>query len=116
MSSDSRFSAAAAYLPIIGWLYVYVFRRRDALAMFHLRQAVGLVLWLIGVVVAWAVAAWVLAWLPYMGALGMGLFSLVMVAFFFGILAVILGVLNALRRRAVPLPICGRWASRLPIR
>jgi len=116
MSSLSRYSAAAAYLPVIGWLYVFVFQRKNALAMYHLRQSVGLMVFLIVTLVIWAAIAWILAWIPYMGALGIALFTLVMAAYLFGVATAILGVTNALRKRAVPLPVFGRWASRLPIR
>ena len=117
MSSPSRIPAVMAYLiPVLGWLYVLTFQRKNALAMYHLRQAVGLFLFLVGVLLGWAVIAWVVVWIPYMGALSAAFFAVVMAAYFFGIVAWTMGVINALRNRAVPLPGIGQWASRLPIR
>jgi len=117
MSSPSRFPAVVVYLfPVIGWLYVFFFQRKNGLAMYHLRQSVGLFLCLIATVTGWAVIAWVLAWIPYMGALGAALFTIVMAACLFGIVAWILGLKNALSKREVPLPGFGKWANRLPIR
>jgi len=115
MSTNSRFLAALAYIPIIGWLFAYLFQRRNGLAMYHLRQSIGLFLFLVGVLVGWAVIAWVLAWIPLMAVLSAALFTIVMAAYLYGFVAWILGMMNALRNRAVPLPWFGQWASRLPI-
>lgn len=116
MSEPSRIPAVLPYLfPVIGWLYVFIFHRANTLALFHLRQAVGLFLFLVGVIISWAVTAWVLAWIPYVGVLGMALFALVIAAYLFGFVAWVLGLIYALRKRIVPLPGFGRWANRLPI-
>jgi uncharacterized membrane protein len=117
MSRPSRLPAVVAYLiPVIGWLYVFTFQRKNTLAMYHLRQSIGLFLFLVATITGWAVIAWVLAWIPYMGALSAALFTLVMAAYLFGMVAWILGLINALSRRAAPLPGFGPWANRLPIR
>jgi hypothetical protein len=117
MSRPSRFPAAVVYLvPVVGWLYVFSFHRRNTLAMYHLRQVIGLCLFLIAATIGWAVSAWLLAWIPYMGALGMALFAIVIAAYLFGVVAWTLGLINALTKRVVPLPGFGHWASRLPIR
>jgi uncharacterized membrane protein len=116
MTQTSRLPAFLAYLPVIGWIYVAVFQRRNDAAMFHLRQSVGLVLFLVGVFVAWVVVSTMIALIPYMAALGMALFTLVMAALLYGFVACITGMNNALRRRLEPLPLFGKWASRLPIR
>ncbi len=117
MSEPSRFPAVVAYLiPVIGWLYVYFFQRKNALAMYHLRQSIGLCLFLLASLIGWAVIAWVLAWLPYMGTLGAGLFTIVMAAYLFGSVTWILGLINALKKKTTPLPGFGPWAERLPIK
>lgn len=113
MNGGARLGAAVAYVPVIGWLYVYVFRREDELAMYHLWQAVGLVLFLIGSLLGWAVLAWLLAWLPYMGALGIALFTLVIAAYLFGIIGWVIGIINALRGQMAPVPGIGHRAERL---
>jgi uncharacterized membrane protein len=116
MNTSARFPAVVAYIPIIGWLYVFFFQRKNAFAIFHLRQGIGLVLFLIGALVGWAVAAWVLTWIPYMAVIAVSLFSLVILAYLYGLVAWVVGMINAFRNRLVPLPIFGQWANRLPIR
>jgi uncharacterized membrane protein len=110
-----RLPAAIAYVPVVGWLYVFLTQRSNPLAIFHLRQSVGLCLFLIGVLVGWVVVGYVLAWIPLMGALSVALFTVVITAYIYGALAWVMGLINALNNRANPLPIFGRWAARLPI-
>lgn len=111
-NNSSRLSAAFAYVPLIGWAYVLLTQRGNALAIFHLRQSVGLCLFLIGVLLAWVVIAFVFSLLPMLVALGVALFTLVMVAWFYGIIAWVMGVRYALSARSVPLPVFGHWANR----
>jgi uncharacterized membrane protein len=116
MSSPYRFPAVIAYLvPVIGWLYVFFFQRNNSLAIYHLRQSIGLFLFLVAAMVVWAVIAWVLAWVPLLVVLSAGLFTMVIAAYLYGILAWILGMIHALRNESTPLPLFGRWAERLPI-
>ena len=115
MSNASPVSAFIAYIPIIGWLYVYILQRKNAFAVFHLRQSVGLILFLIGTFVVWAVVAYLLALIPYMAVISVALFTIVMAFYMFGIVALIMGMANALKNKATPLPFFGQWANRLPI-
>ena len=115
MSNASPVSAFIAYIPIIGWLYVYFLQRKNAFAVFHLRQSVGLILFLIGIFVVWAVVAYLLALIPYMAVISVALFTIVMAFYMFGIVALIMGMVNALKNKATPLPFFGQWANRLPI-
>ncbi len=117
MNVPSRLAAGFAYLlPIIGWLYVLFFQRQDKFAVYHLRQSIGLVLFLGGVLVGWAVVGWILAWVPFLAIVSVSLFALVIAAYVYGAVAWIVGMNNALRRRVVPLPLFGEFANRLPIR
>lgn len=117
MSTSSRLPAVLAYLiPVFGWLYVLFFQRKNELAIFHLKQSIGLILFLLGVLVSWAVVAWLLAWIPLLGVLSAALFAIVMAAYAFGFVVWILGMVNALNKRLSPLPGFGEWANRLPIR
>ncbi len=116
MSVLSRLPAALAYIPVVGWLYVLLFQRKNTPAMYHLRQSIGLFLFLIATMAGWAVIAWLLAWIPYMAILSVALFTIVIAAYLYGVVAWILGLVNALRNRLAPLPLFGQWASRLPIR
>jgi uncharacterized membrane protein len=117
MSSPSRFPAVLVYLiPIIGWVYVFLFQRKNGLAIFHLKQALGLFLFLIGTLLGWAVIAWIIALIPYMAVLSIALFAIVVAVYLFGVVAWIMGMINALRNQFAPLPGFGEWANRLPIR
>ena len=116
MNMSSRLPAVLAYLlPVLGWLYVFFFQRKNSLALYHLRQAIGLVLFLIITLIAWAVVGWLLAWIPYLSVLSIALFALVVSAYLFGIVAWLFGIYYALCDRESPLPLFGRLASRLPI-
>ena len=117
MNMSSRLPAVLAYLlPVLGWLYVLLFQRRNSLALYHLRQAIGLVVFLVVILMAWGVVGWLLAWVPYLGVLSIALFALVVSAYLYGIVTWLFGIYNALSDRESPLPLFGRWASRLPIR
>ncbi len=115
MNTQSSLSAAIAYIPLIGWIYVYLLQRKNPLAVFHLRQSVGLVLFLIGALVVWAIVAWLVALIPYMAAFSVTLFTVVMAVYFFGAVTWVMGILNALKNKSTPLPLFGQWANRLPI-
>src|SRR5690349_5064377 len=116
MNSTSRVSAVLAYIPIIGWIYVLTTQRKNGFAMFHLRQSIGLVLFLIGVFVGWAIVFWLLSWIPIGDIVGIVLFTLVISAYLYGVLALVLGLINAASNKVAPLPFFGQWANRLPIR
>lgn len=116
MKKRSPLASVIAYIPVIGWLYVYLFARNDELALFHLRQSIGLAVFLVASFLAWAVVAWILAWMQYIAALGAALFAFVIFAFFFVVVAWIIGIINALTAKAKPLPMLGKWSAKLPIR
>ena len=113
MTTSYRVAALIAYLPVIGWLFVAFFRNKDEFAKFHLRQSVGLFAFLLVILIGWGVFAWLLAWLPFALLVGVALFSLVIFAFLFGVLAWLMGVSNALRGRVAYLPVFGRMAGNL---
>lgn len=115
MNTNSRLMAALAYLPVIGWVIVLVFQRANSFAMFHQRQSIGLVLSMIGSLLAWAVIAWICWWISMLSVVAVALFALVIAAWLFGLLVLIIGIANALNKRKTPLPMVGHWAARLPI-
>jgi uncharacterized membrane protein len=116
MNRQSRFPAVLTYLiPVIGWLYVIFFQRKNSLAIYHLKQSIGLVVFLVVTTTGWFAVAWIMAWIPYVAVLSIALFAIVIVAYLYGGVAWILGLSNALRSRPVPLPLFGQWANRLPI-
>jgi uncharacterized membrane protein len=118
MNSDStpRISAFVAYLlPIFGWLYVILFQRKSAYAVFHTRQAIGLFIFLLIVFGAWIVVGYVLAWIPFGFIVSMALFTMVITAFIYGIIAWVIGMVNALKGKVALLPIFGKIANNLPL-
>jgi len=115
MNSSGRIPAIIAYLPVIGWIIVYLFFRKNPFAMFHLRQAIGLVLFLLLIFLVWAGVAWMIAWIPYMAALSAALFTMVIVVVIFGAFVWVMGIKNAFNHRVLYLPVFGRMANRLPI-
>jgi len=116
MNRPQPLPAFLAYvLPVVGWLYVLLFHRKNSFAVYHLKQSIGLVLFLVMVTAGVAAIGWIIAWIPYLFVLSIALFSLVIAAYAFGIVAWIIGMANALRGQAIPLPISGDWANRLPI-
>lgn len=114
MSQSSRFPAVVVYLlPFIGWLYVYLFQRQNPFALYHLKQAIGLFLFLLAALIGWAVIAWVLAWVPLLATLSIGLFMMVILAYAFGCIAWLIGLVHAYRYQMTPLPWVGKWADQL---
>jgi uncharacterized membrane protein len=115
VSTSQRILAFLAYLlSVAGWLLVLLFGRRDRFAVFHMKQSVALLLFILVVTAGWFLFTWLTAWVPFLFILGAGSFSIVMAAYAFAAIAWLIGMSNALRARMVPLPIVGAWASRLP--
>lgn len=113
MTTSQRLSALVAYLPVLGWLYVGIFQSKDKFSKFHLRQSLGLFIFLLAVFLGWAVLAALISLFPYAVLISVALFTLVIFAFLFGIVAWLLGIANALRGRMAMLPVFGRFASRI---
>jgi uncharacterized membrane protein len=117
MSASTRILAAVSYLPLIGWLVAWLAGRKTAFVVFHLRQAIGLVAFLILMLVGWVVVTWLLSWIPYGFLAGNALFPLVIASYAYGLIALVIGIFSALGGRATLLPIFGSFANRLlPVR
>lgn len=114
MNNSGRLSAVISYLPVIGWFYIGLFQRENVLARYHLRQSIGLILYLIGIFLLWAVSAWILTWIPYMDVIAIALFTLVIAAWLVGVIDWFIGIINAARGRMTALPLFGEMASQLP--
>jgi uncharacterized membrane protein len=114
---SARLSAFLAYfLIIIGWIYVLLFQRKDRFAIYHLKQSVGIVVYLLVVSFGWVVIGWLLAYIPLMGMLtSVMLFSLVIAAYLSAIVLWIIGMARALRGMMTPLPMIGWQAQRIPL-
>ena len=114
MKKPSRHAAFLAYLlPILGWLYVFLFHRDNEFAVFHAKQAIILALFVVLVPILWAVLAWAMLWIPSAGGvLAAASFTLVMLVFIGAFFVWIAGMVNAARARLVPLPVFGGLAER----
>jgi len=115
MDSSQRISALIAYIPVIGWIYVFFFQHKSPFAVFHLRQSLGLVLTLLAVFVAWVVSAWIMTWIPFLDVIAVALFTLVIAAVLVLGVSWLFGIANALRGRMVELPLIGGFSKRLPL-
>lgn len=114
MDSSQRVGAAISYIPVLGWL-VLLTQRNNKFAIFHLRQAIGLGLYLALIFVIWAAFTWVISWIPFGFLIGNALFALVLATYIYGVIALISGIVNASRGRPSIMPIFGEHALRLPI-
>jgi uncharacterized membrane protein len=115
MSTIQRISAALGYIPVVGWIYVFFLQRKNSLAVFHLKQSIGIILSILGFFIAWAVVAWVVTWIPYGDIFGLAGFAMVIVVLIIGVIDWIIGIVNALRGLMNEVPMFGSWAARLPI-
>lgn len=115
MNNSQQFSAVIAYIPVIGWLYVLFAQRRSELAVFHLRQSIGLVIGMVFSVLAWGVVTWVLTWIPFGNVIGIALFTLVITVWIVAVIALVIGLVNAARGRMDQLPFFGGFAKWVPL-
>jgi len=60
LQGGDQLAAAVAYVPLVGWIYPYFFKREDELCQFHGRQALKLN----GALVAIYIAVWFLENFP----------------------------------------------------
>ena len=118
MTEPARLPAALAYIPLIGWVYVLIFQRKNPLAVFHLRQSIIIVLSALVAGIAWAVFGWVIGLVPLLGPLlGIASFGLVIAAAIYLLVMWVSGMIYALqgKMQPLPIPVTGRWVDRLPI-
>ncbi len=105
--------AVASYLvPVLGWLFILLFRKKNPFAVYHARQAVLLTIVAVGAPIVWAVVAWIVAQFPFGGLLAAFLFSLVIAVYFGVIIAWLGGIVHALKAEYRPIPIFGGWVRR----
>jgi uncharacterized membrane protein len=108
-------SALLAYLLlIIGWLYVFLFRKNDKLAMYHTKQSMMLVIVAIGIFLVWVILGWFVSLIPFVGFIvAVAFFSLVITVYVVLIIGWIVGMVYALQAKIKPVPVVGRWAEQL---
>lgn len=115
MSKPRRTLAFLTYLlPVVGWLYVVLFRREDDLAVYHAKQSIVLTVAAVGAPAVWAVVAWITAWIPLVGSvIAAALFALVFLVYIVLAVSWVIGIVYALQAKMKPLPVVGGWAERL---
>ncbi len=105
------------FVPVLGWLVGLFFLRRNIVAFYHACQALALTLGALLIPLLWAVAGWGIAWIPLVGPVtAIAAFALVIAGAVAVIVAWIMGLVNALRGKTVPVPIFGGWGERIFLR
>ncbi len=113
-----RYPAFLAYLlGIFGWLYVFLFHRRDGFAVYHARQSMAITIIAVVTPIVWVVAAWAVSWVPMIGAIaGASLFAFVIMTYIALAVAWVMGIVHVWQAKARPVPFVGRWGEQLPFR
>ncbi len=97
---DNKTVSIVSYITIIGWLIAYFVGKdnADALAKYHLRQSLGLII----VSILYGIVVNVLTIIsPLLGMLG-----LVSILF---LVLMIIGIINAANEQQKPLPVIGKY-------
>jgi uncharacterized membrane protein len=115
MTPSSRALAALAYLPVVGWIVGLLAAGKDPFVRFHVKQGIGLIGFVLFVLLLWVVFSWLISWISFGFLIAAALFALVIATVIFAVVALVNGVLNALRGRAAALPLFGHRASALPL-
>jgi len=111
-----HFAFLAYLLPIIGWLYVLLFHKKDEFALYHAKQSMVITMTAVGAPAAWALVAWIVFWLPLAGPIiSAALFALVILIYIFLAVTWVIGMVYALQDRMKPVPVVGGWAERISI-
>jgi uncharacterized membrane protein len=111
----SRYIAFLAYLlSVVGAVFVLLFRRNDRFAVFHAKQSLGLVLLAVMVIIIWAVAGWLMSWIPYIGFIfAMATFALVIASYMTLFISWLMGIKYALEEKMQPVPVIGGLIQRI---
>lgn len=114
MSQSSRYLAFVSYLlSLPGALFVLLARRDDLFAVYHARQSLRLAAVALLTPLIWAVAAWVLAWIPIIGGmLGVILFALVIAVYVGVLISWVAGMIYSLKGQVRPMPLFGTRTAR----
>lgn len=114
MPLSSRIKAFFAYLFLaVGALLVLLFSRKDRFAVYHARQSIVITVVAIAAPVVWAVPAYLVAFIPFVGPiLAAASFTLVIAAFIALFVAWVSGLVYALQAAPKPVPFFGDLAKR----
>ncbi|PIE33314.1 hypothetical protein CSA56_12130 [candidate division KSB3 bacterium] len=114
-SQEKYFAFLVYLLSLVGVIYVLFFRpTQERFAQYHARQSLGIQIIALGLLLAWFIVIWVLAWIPYIGFIvGIALFALVLAAYIVLAISYMRGMINALQLKRQPVPIVGNYATSL---
>ncbi len=114
-SQEKYFAFLVYLLSLVGVIYVLSFRpTQERFAQYHARQSLGIQIIALGLLLAWFIVIWVLAWIPYIGFIvGIALFALVLAAYIVLAISYMRGMINALQLKRQPVPIVGNYATSL---
>lgn len=102
VSGESKLFAFLAYLlGIVGFVLVFLVRRKDKFAMYHAKQS--LMLFVAAVIISLVGIVPILGWFAYI----IGMIWL--------IIAWLMGLINALSGNEKPLPITGKYAASIKL-
>lgn len=113
VADGNRPLAAVAYLiPLIGGFVAL--SQEDELAKNHGRQSIGVLAAAVFIFIVWAIAAYLISFLPLFGPIiATATFALVLAFYLFFVLSWILGLVSALRGYKTRIPLASRAANRL---
>lgn len=114
MPLSSRIKAFFAYLFLaVGGLLVLLFSRKDQFAVYHARQSIVITVVAIAAPIVWAVPAYLIAFIPFIGPLiASASFTLVIAIFIALLVAWITGLVYALRAIPKSVPFFGDLVKR----
>lgn len=118
MDKPGKHLAVLAYLlGPLGWLFVFLFQRKNEFVVYHAKQSLLLNMLAVCTPAVWAIVAWFISWIPFLGpVVAVTLFTLVIAVYILLIVAWVTGIVYALRAEAKPVVFVGGWAERLPIK
>lgn len=114
MKDANRILAFLAYLiPVIVPFYIVFARSQDIFARYHAFQSLALCGAALIVPAVWAIAAWIMVWIPLVGALlSAASFALVIGAYLVIVVGWLYGMTSALQALVRPVPLFGGWGER----
>lgn len=117
VGNQSRTLAFLSYvLPVVGALFVLLFRREDDFAAFHARQSLVFIAGIVLAPAVWYAVAWLVMWIPQVGGpVGFALFSGVLAVYLALLFGWVRGLVDSLQAQQRSMPLVGGWARYLPL-
>ena len=100
---SKMFAFLGILLTVIGYVIVYFTRRKDKYAMYYAKQ--GLVIFIAWII--FAVAGWMLKWIPVMGGIIEGVLTAIILVLW------VIGIIYSLSGKEKEIPIIGAFAKKI---